>query len=530
MDVPTSNLSFNTIGTLLGRRNDDSVHLVDYIPPGGILSGDINYTINEEAQNVKGVGILRNKGRIVLSNVQSTPLSDTSVRVSWGGQKFSFARIEWSGGSSNIPYGIFTFDISGLTANQQNSISVEPIKNSGNTIPNRRISTNAITLPSIPSIVTTSNISDTSVTVNWSGGIYSYVKVSWSAGVSSNIMAGTSTFVATGLTQNTSYIFTVTPYNSANIAGTAKQSSSVVTNSSGISSTSFELSIPSINTTPWYIDASNNVNISGNGRKLTFVMEYPTDIFSDANGPYSALKDTFSGLYLRHSGFILKLSAFQANNYDFAFKFINVSDNSYKIYNPYSSTYVGYNGTYVAIESDTLSTATVINTNVNLMNMLPPSSLTPSATSFVVGDRTYTWGIQNQYGTHTASYLFDGNTSTTLSFDTFSNVSPYSYNGVRQLNGISGVFSSISTSGTAFICIGYSYTIVENNYGPKSMAIIASNDNITYTTITTLINISNTSQRVTWNTTTPYKNWYVLFTSSNGPNTISLNENKFWVI
>lgn len=126
---------------------------------------------------------------------------------------------------------------------------------------------------------------------------------------------------------------------------------------------SFEFSIPLINTSSWYISADNNVNLSGVGRKLIFVIDYPTNLFSDANGPYVAIKDTVSGLYLRHAGLVLHLGAFAKDNLDFAFKIIFVSSNSCKIYTPFGGMYICYNGKYVAIKSDTLSTATVINVN-----------------------------------------------------------------------------------------------------------------------------------------------------------------------
>ena len=531
MEVPTENVSFDVIASLFGRRADNSVHLADYLPTGD-LSGDINYTTEEEASSVKDLRLLRNKGRISLSNVQATALSDTSVRVSWGGSRFAFARVEWPGGFSNVAYGTFAFNIPGLSANQLTQVTVRPVKQSGTVLTSSQTST-VVTLPSTLSTVTTSNISDTSVTVNWSGGTYSYVKVSWSSGVSGNISAGTTSFVVTGLVQNTSYVFTVTPYNSANTAGTAMQSASVNTNSSivALSYEPFELSIPSIpDSTSWYIDSNNNVNVNGNGRKLTLVLEYPVNIFTDANGPYVAIKDTFSGLYIRHANYVLHLNAFGTNSYDFAFKFVYSSPNKYKIYNAHQTSYVGHDGTYVATRPYVaLSAALEINVIGNL-NMLPPYPLSSSASSFTLFGSTFTWGIQNQYGTFNASYLFDGTSTTTLTFDTFSSTSPYAYTGTRKLNNISGVYSSISTSGDAFICNGYSYTIVAGAYGPKNMTIIASNDNITYANVATLTNIANGSRKVTWAATTPYKNWYVLFTHSTGPNSIILQENKFWTV
>jgi hypothetical protein len=125
------------------------------------------------------------------------------------------------------------------------------------------------------------------------------------------------------------------------------------------------LSIPAISANTWYIDGSNNVTLNNSGRELVIQVESPAGIYTDSNGPYYALKDGVSGLYLRHSVMKLHLSAFGAGSYDFAFKIIGVGSNTYKLYNAYNGgTYVGYDGANVAIRNDTLATAAIIASDI----------------------------------------------------------------------------------------------------------------------------------------------------------------------
>ena len=66
-----------------------------------------------------------------------------------------------------------------------------------------------------------------------------------------------------------------------------------------------------------------------------------------------------SGKYVRHGGYILHLSPFQDNNYDFAWKFESGPKlNIFYIYNPYKdrrtnqNMYIGYEQNTVRIMED----------------------------------------------------------------------------------------------------------------------------------------------------------------------------------
>lgn len=101
-----------------------------------------------------------------------------------------------------------------------------------------------------------------------------------------------------------------------------------------------------INDGQFYIDNNNNVNLSKNGRLLVLMKEYPNGLYNDSAGPYIAFLDIASGQYLRRANMVLRLSPFESNNYDFAFKFVNN-----KIFNPYGGgSYIGFNGTNALIQ------------------------------------------------------------------------------------------------------------------------------------------------------------------------------------
>ena len=68
--------------------------------------------------------------------------------------------------------------------------------------------------------LTGSVASSTQINIMWTGS-NSYVVVTWNNGASTSGQQTGSSFQATGLSPNTAYVFTVTPYNSSNQAGTS---------------------------------------------------------------------------------------------------------------------------------------------------------------------------------------------------------------------------------------------------------------------------------------------------------------------
>lgn len=106
----------------------------------------------------------------------------------------------------------------------------------------------------------------------------------------------------------------------------------------------------------WFIKDNNIIYDATNS--LSFSIEKPTDLHGGEESPYIALKDTASGLYVRHAGFVLHLSPYVPNNYDFAWKFeADTQQNGYYIYNDYKDgswgktvkAYIGFDGTYIRI-------------------------------------------------------------------------------------------------------------------------------------------------------------------------------------
>lgn len=205
--------------------------------------------------------------------------------------------------------------------------------------------------PSMSAIPTVSGSSasssvtlDTStyVTKTYSGPV-TYSLTNPPAGVTIDSTTGIIT-VASGTNVNQAVTVVVTGF-----AGLFSRS--VTLNVTGVSG--FTMSMPSVNSNPFYIDANNNANISNTGSRMSFTIDVPSGIYSDANGPYVAIKDVSSGMYLRHAGFVLTLYPFSQNSIDFAWKFVPDSTSGYyRVYNPYGGGYyIGYNGTNVLIQS-----------------------------------------------------------------------------------------------------------------------------------------------------------------------------------
>ncbi len=110
----------------------------------------------------------------------------------------------------------------------------------------------------------------------------------------------------------------------------------------------FEFRMPSINTNPWYYDSvTDSINISNIGTKMTLSFEKRSDLYTDNDGPYLAIKDERTQKYVRHAGLYLKLSTFTPNNFDFAWKFeLNGPNGNVTFYNAYSKPhFLTYNTT-----------------------------------------------------------------------------------------------------------------------------------------------------------------------------------------
>eukprot|EP00798_Chlamydomonas_sp_ICE-L_P000811 gene811-2211_t len=156
-----------------------------------------------------------------ISNVQYINVSPTVVRISWQGSNYRSSKVIWLGGSSSIPYGVVTVDVPGMVPNSISGITLTPVSSTDKE--GSASSTLSVkTLPSTLTNVTLTNVTTSGARVNWTGSGYTKVIVTWTGGGSSGyILSGTSFYDASGLASNSPYTFTVTPYNSINVPGTA---------------------------------------------------------------------------------------------------------------------------------------------------------------------------------------------------------------------------------------------------------------------------------------------------------------------
>ena len=219
-NLPYTTITFANIrDTFGGRDNTNAIYLSDYMP-SGMFSSNIDFSEEEEGSSKK-IEILRGKGKMQISNVQYINVSPTIVRISWQGSNYSSSKVIWLGGSSSIPYGVFTVDVPGMVPNSISGITLTPVS-STNKEGSASSTLSVKTLPSTLTNVTLTNVTTSGARVNWTGSGYTKVIVTWTGGGSSGyILSGTSFYDASGLASNSPYTFTVTPYNSINVPGTA---------------------------------------------------------------------------------------------------------------------------------------------------------------------------------------------------------------------------------------------------------------------------------------------------------------------
>jgi hypothetical protein len=182
------------------------------------LTANTSYTFTVTPYNANNVA-----GNSVTTSLQTLPsitsasassITTSSLIISWLGLIGSYVIITWPGytsGNQTTPY-----TVTGLTVNTPYTFTVTPYNL--NSIAGTAVIVNTITLPTITSAANSSVLVTTAV-ISWTGLVGSYVKISWSGGNSANQTI--SPYTATGLAANTAYIFTVTPYNTNNLAGPA---------------------------------------------------------------------------------------------------------------------------------------------------------------------------------------------------------------------------------------------------------------------------------------------------------------------
>eukprot|EP00798_Chlamydomonas_sp_ICE-L_P026624 gene26624-4244_t len=209
-----------------------------------MLSINIDFSKEEEGSS-KTIEILRGKGKMQISNVQYINVSPT---------------VEGSASST---------------------LSVK-------------------TLPSTLTNVTLTNVTTSGARVNWTGSGYTKVIVTWTGGGSSGyILSGTSFYDASGLASNSPYTFTVTPYNSLNVPGTATAQSTTM-----LPSTLTTVTLTNVTTSGarfnWTGSGYTNVIVTWTGGGSSGYILSGTSFYDAAglasNSPYTFTITTYNSL------------------------------------------------------------------------------------------------------------------------------------------------------------------------------------------------------------------------------------------
>lgn len=156
-----------------------------------------------------------------LLNVRFINVTLTSVTMTWTGVNIQSVDIQWSGpGVVPNPITATSYTFTGLTLFSEYTMTITPRSQTGTL--GKSIKRAFRTADNTASLASSalSDVSTTSVTLTWAPGAgYAYSLIRWNGGVSSKVIAAP--YTVTGLTQNTTYTFTITPYNRANVAGTS---------------------------------------------------------------------------------------------------------------------------------------------------------------------------------------------------------------------------------------------------------------------------------------------------------------------
>ena len=185
-----------------------------------------------------------------LSGASASSVTTTSMTLSWTQTNgYQYTLISWNAGANTatVNYGTTTFSNftagNALAANTSYTFTLTPyyyLNTSGNSstaaTAKAAASSSATTITAV-TLATVSGVSITgvaanSLTASWTAGTYTNVVVSWSPTTTgtptSQFNAATYT-TPTNLAYNTQYTLTVTPYNSASVAGTGVSAAATYT-------------------------------------------------------------------------------------------------------------------------------------------------------------------------------------------------------------------------------------------------------------------------------------------------------------
>lgn len=218
MTINQSNLTYYGNSYVFNNLISNKIYNVYIYPFSSAIPSDIGLTSTLLVNTVATVG-----------QVSLIGMTDTSINISWGSGTYSTVTIQWKNyNSSNTIYtslGASSFDITGLVSNKLYDIAVYP--NNSNYL----VGADPIGTPSLFSIVTYATIgsafvnsfNDFNANLIWFGGTYSAISITWTDVFNNNNIINPdpslASYTLTNLYPNTSNIFRIIPYNSANTLG-----------------------------------------------------------------------------------------------------------------------------------------------------------------------------------------------------------------------------------------------------------------------------------------------------------------------
>mgnify|MGYP006266457801 CR=1 FL=1 len=207
---------------------------VQYVSPPLISNRTYTVSVNPyntcNIQNTPGTNILYLTTLATVGASSSTNVLSKTLTQNWQTGTYSFVSLSWN--TSNI-YNIYgnSVNVTNLTPNTNYTFTVTPYNSAGNPNTSEISQNNLLTLSYIDSVTYTNTTPNTS-TANWySANGYKSVVILYNITGSPNVIATSNikygdvpSYYLIGLSPNTSYTFTIIPYNANNVANTVEES------------------------------------------------------------------------------------------------------------------------------------------------------------------------------------------------------------------------------------------------------------------------------------------------------------------
>ena len=379
-----------------------------------------------------------------------TDISDTYIGIPFTGIN---ANISIANGLGTTIYGVTTspYKFSGLLPNTAYNFTLTPYNSSGltgNTVTSGPVVTNATAYADSPS-----DLSSTAISVPFTG---TYNNVAISNGISTMSGITVSPYAYTNLLPNTSYTFTIVPYNSVNAGGLPSTSSSLYTWGyvvAGVPSPlsgGTSMSIPFTGTfTNVSIRCSNGSNVNSiTTSPYTFTGLLPNTSYTFTVTPYNASGVAGTTSTTSNVATYPTLSAGAVSD-------LSASAISIPFSGSYSNVTISNGATTVTGITSSPYTFNGLTANTSYTFSIIPYNLLGVSGSTVTTSPLYTWG----YVVAGTPSDVSGTTSISIPFTgIFSNVS---------ISNGSNVYSGITTSPYVFSGLGeyvlYSFTITPYN-------------------------------------------------------------------